>query len=201
MTSKENQLAKEMAELIKNIEEHTGQLSSGERIPQLEMEAIVSKIKSLYEKSVVLKYLHAHMDEILSSQVREEDSILQPENEVLPLVEAQVSHPEPAAEKKSLHEKIASAKTPQTLAEKLQNKSVKNLASAIALHEKLMFQKELFSGNVTDYNDMIKNLESLHNFQEVKKYLDENFLAKYSWDKKAEVTNVLFAILEKRYSE
>lgn len=200
MTSKENQLAKEMAGLIKNIEEHTGQLSSGERIPQLELEAIVSKIKSLYEKSVVLKYLHAHMDEILSHNATEQAPSLPPENEVLPLVEAQVTHPEPLAGKKSLHEKMASVKSP-SLAEKLQRKSVKNLASDIALHEKLMFQKELFNGNTKDYNEAVKHLETLHGFGEAGKYLEENFSAKYSWDKKAEIANVLFAILEKRYAE
>lgn len=199
MTSKENQLAKDMVDLIKNIEEHTGRLSSGERIPQMELEIIVSKIKSLYEKSVILKYLHAHIDDIQNTAIIETCPEVMPGNEVQPLVEAQVAHGEIITEKKSIHEKIISSKTPKTLVEKLQEKSLKNLSSAIALHEKLMFQKELFGGNNKDYNDMIQGIESQQNFREAKKYLEENFYDKYSWEKKSEILNVLLGILENRF--
>lgn len=199
MTPKENHLAKEMVELIKNIEEHTDQLSTGERIPQLELEIIVAKIGSLYEKAVVLKYLHAHIDDIrskpglISGPQKSAPEIIQEETRPGNL------HTKQKTEKKSLHEKISSVKSTGTLVDKLRQKTGKNLSSFISLHEKLMFQKELFNGNSEEYSSTIKHLETMENFQEAKKFLEDNFSAKHSWDKKTEALNTLWQMLEKKY--
>lgn len=211
MTIKEQLIARDMVDLIRNIEAHAGQLSSGERIPQLEFELIVAKIKSLYEQSVILKYLHANIDDIQNNvqsqecatghgRKKKEAEELKEAEEIMPLIAAQASTPE-NREKKSLHEVLSATGTAKTLAEKLQEKSIASLSSSIALHEKLMFQKELFNGNAEGYSEMIKNLDSTGSMPDAKKFLEKNFYGKYSWEKKTEAYNALIAILEKRYGK
>lgn len=198
MTSKENQLAKEMVDLIKNIEEHTGQLGSSEIIPQLKLEIIVAKIKTLYEKSVILKYLHSQLGN--AENITLTETILKPmaEDGTRPEVLVPPRQAEHITEAQSLHEKISSLKSSPTLAEKLQKRSIKKLSSSIALHEKLMFQKELFGGNIDEYNEAMLHLESLPGAEEAKKFLIEKFSEKNSWNKKQATFDALIAILEKR---
>lgn len=57
------QLRKEIAQLIDNIKEHSDNIGTCKRIPQLELELILSKIKKLYEKSIVFNYINQHQIE------------------------------------------------------------------------------------------------------------------------------------------
>lgn len=199
MTSAENQVAREMVALIKNIEEHTFQLNGEERIPLLELENIVSKIKTLYEKAVVLRYLHAHIDDIQNITAPAHSPEITPGNELKPVVEAQISHPEKQKEKTSLHEKIAASKSSKTLAESLGKKTIQRLSSGISLHEKLMFQKELFGGNINEYEEAIEKLESFTELPKAEEYLETTFHDKYSWGKKNEAVKLFMEILKKKY--
>lgn len=54
------QLRKEIAELIDSIKEHSDSIGTRKRIPQLELELILSKIKKLYEKSIIFNYVNQH---------------------------------------------------------------------------------------------------------------------------------------------
>jgi hypothetical protein len=54
------QLRKEIAQLIDSIKEHSDNIGTRKRIPQLELELILSKIKKLYEKSIVFNYVNQH---------------------------------------------------------------------------------------------------------------------------------------------
>ncbi|MFN4233810.1 MAG: hypothetical protein ACK4IK_03275 [Bacteroidia bacterium] len=57
------QLRKEIAQLIDSIKEHSDNIGNRKRIPQLELELILSKIKKLYEKSIVFNYINQHQIE------------------------------------------------------------------------------------------------------------------------------------------
>lgn len=57
-----NQLRKEIAALIDNIKEHSDNIGSLKRIPQIELEFITAKIKKVYEKSIIFNYLNAQDD-------------------------------------------------------------------------------------------------------------------------------------------
>ena len=56
-----NQIRKEIAELINSIKQHSDEIDIGDKkhIPQLELELILKKIASLYEKSIVFNYLNS----------------------------------------------------------------------------------------------------------------------------------------------
>lgn len=51
-------LRQEITVLIDNIKEHSDKITPLERVNQLELEMILSKIKKLYEKSIVFNYLN-----------------------------------------------------------------------------------------------------------------------------------------------
>ncbi len=53
-----NILREEITVLIDSIKEHSDKITAYERINQLELELILSKIKKLYEKSIVFNYLN-----------------------------------------------------------------------------------------------------------------------------------------------
>lgn len=55
-----NKLRKEISHLIDSIKDHSDNISNYKRIPQLELEMILSKIKKLYEKSIVFNYINEH---------------------------------------------------------------------------------------------------------------------------------------------
>ena len=54
-----NQIRKEIAELINSIKQHSDDIGDKKHIPQLELELILKKIASLYEKSIVFNYLNS----------------------------------------------------------------------------------------------------------------------------------------------
>lgn len=59
------QLRREIAQLIDSIKEHSDNIGNRTYIPQLELELILSKIKLLYEKSIVFNYINQHqLDEL-----------------------------------------------------------------------------------------------------------------------------------------
>ena len=122
MTEKENQIVHEMVDLSEKIRQEMEYINTHERIPQLQLDYIVSKVKSLYEKSIVLSYLHSHIDEIIQEKeetavnlVQEEtieESVLEPskEREVQPEENAIQETPKilTTSEKISVNEKIGS---------------------------------------------------------------------------------------------
>lgn len=92
------QLRREIAQLIDSIKEHSDNIGTRKRIPQLELELILSKIKKLYEKSIVFNYVNQHqLDEweeheepIIPAAVKEEAELIQ----VLPVTEKTKTHEE-----------------------------------------------------------------------------------------------------------
>ncbi|PCJ77861.1 MAG: hypothetical protein COA57_16540, partial [Flavobacteriales bacterium] len=61
MTEKEKQLTQEIIELAEFVKSETSGINTREHVPQLQLEMVVAKIKMLYEKSVILKYLHSNV--------------------------------------------------------------------------------------------------------------------------------------------
>lgn len=53
-----NKLRQEISHLIDSIKDHSDMITNYRKIPQLELEMILSKIKKLYEKSIVFNYLN-----------------------------------------------------------------------------------------------------------------------------------------------
>ena len=82
MTEKERELTRDMLDLIDRIKNKTDYINTDDRIPELELEVLLSKIEQLHQKAIGLKYLHQHADEIstlLYSRLNDNQEITEPE--------------------------------------------------------------------------------------------------------------------------
>lgn len=68
MTQKEKEILQDMLNTIQRVKDQTDYINTHERIPQLELDAIVARIQKLYELSVALKYFHAHIDDVVEEK-------------------------------------------------------------------------------------------------------------------------------------
>ncbi len=84
-------------------------------------------------------------------------------------------------ENKSLNERFSNGeKNGKTIADKLQEKPIKDLKTAIGINDKFKFINELFDGNLQAYNDNIGKLNSFNSFAEAGLYLDQ-LREEYGW--------------------
>lgn len=108
------QLRKEIAELIDSIKEHSDSIGTRKRIPQLELELILSKIKKLYEKSIIFNYINQHHIEEWEEQ----------EEPLIPQALEEVKVPKENSEEKN--EAIAKAPEELLISVQVEGRTVKN---------------------------------------------------------------------------
>jgi hypothetical protein len=95
-----NKLRKEITQLIDNIKDHSDYLSDFERIPQVELEMILVKIKKLYERTIIFN--HEYEQEMLTRRVKQEPRPQAAQVKTIPLVQnaaeplQEAPQPEPA---------------------------------------------------------------------------------------------------------
>lgn len=76
-------------------------------------------------------------------------------------------------ETKSINEKFSnSEKKEKSLADKMQEKPIKDLKAAIGINDKFKFINELFDGNLQAYNDCVAKLNAFASFEEAGNFLD-----------------------------
>jgi hypothetical protein len=65
-----SKIRKEITQLIDNIKEHSDYISDFERIPQVELDIIIAKIRKLHERTIIFN--HEYEQEMLTRRVRKE---------------------------------------------------------------------------------------------------------------------------------
>lgn len=234
-----NKLRKEISHLIDSIKDHSDMISNYQRIPQLELEMILSKIKKLYEKSIIFNYLNVNEEEQLTNKNlfqeenvvagNKEEDIVEPKIDKMEGTQMQyvegfddekehgnIAKKEPfkniqpmASEvnaklkektsSSSINEKISEKKVDSTIASKLQRIPIESLNKAIGPNEKFIFIKELFKGDRETFNETIKHLDSLSDYEEAEKYIHKNIAGKYEWDFNLKSVVTFFDLVQRRY--
>ena len=221
-----SKITKEVADLINSIKEHTDNIQDNERIPQLELETILNKIEQLYEKAIVLNYLHSRPEKPLVQQIEEPIIINEIENEketeitiVEEIIEEQpiiISAQEHKSEttateidlfvdelsktnEKPAEEKKFDKKEIPSTAKKLTKPSISDLKSAIGINDKFQFTNELFGGNNAEYNIAIQNFNSSESLESAMEYYN-SLQNLYHWDIESETVKRLLDLVERRYS-
>nr|MBA3901447.1 hypothetical protein [Bacteroidota bacterium] len=64
---------KEITQLIDNIKEHSDYISDFERIPQVELDIIIAKIRKLHERTIIFN--HEYEQEMLTRRIRKEPEL------------------------------------------------------------------------------------------------------------------------------
>lgn len=100
--------------------------------------------------------------------------------------------------KTSLHEKIGSSKTDNSLAGKLQHTPITDLVKSIGINDKFLFIKELFKNNGEDYNEAIQLLNNFSSLSQAFDYL-EVLTQNYNWDESSNASLKLFDLVRRKF--
>jgi len=198
-----NKIRKEIANLINSIKEHSDNIGDSKHIPQLELELILNKIKSLYEKSIVFNYLNSLPEEekpnnTPTTTIEEKIMVEISKKEDKAVMETiEITQQEVAAEETKTTQEVKKPEVPP-----IQKSAANHLAdikTAIGINDKFQFANELFQGNMQEYEIGIQQLNSSENIDSAMVYF--NSLQKlYNWDLENETVKRLLSIVEKRYS-
>lgn len=212
-----HKIRKEISELINSIKQHSDDIDDSKHIPQLELELILSKIKSLYEKSIVFNYLNSipeikttpttTIEEKIMVEIskKEEKLTTQPENKTEMDTPAEL-----ATEAKTEVERVQIKDNTQEENKKVPpaeiipdsislQKTYSDIKTFIGLNDKFQFANELFDGNMHEYDVAIQQLNSSENIDAAKIYFN-SLQNLYNWDLENETVKRLLSIVEKRYS-
>ena len=212
MTGKEKELLKEMLNTVERIKDQTDYIDNHERIPQLELDAIVARVEKLYQLSVALKYFHAHADEIITeskisnadvekslnndSELTGKEDLDQSISNELEIEQKLVIEPEIAeklSESRTPHEKFVS-KEDESVASKLMLQPISDLKSAIGINDKFQFINELFEGNSDQFNHYLELINNSSDKQNA-----ESHLARLNLDPENEVVQTFLNLVERRF--
>lgn len=100
----------------------------------------------------------------------------------------------------SLHEKIGSNKSDNSLASKLQQKPIADLVKSIGINDKFLLIKELFNNNGEEYNEAIQLLNNFSTIMQAFDYLDV-LKSKYNWDESSDASLKLFDLIRRKYQQ
>lgn len=195
---KKNEIRKEIASLIDNIKEHSDAIGNQKRIPQLELELILSKITKLYERSIVYNYLNS-LDELRPGN--QEGNIQQLTTEP-PLSHPGHIQPEAAIIATEVTETVTppikQAETEKKKAGKLIKNPISDLKAAIGINERLLFINQLFKGSTEEYNSSLTRLNSFGNLAEAETFI-ESLKQKFHWKDDSPAFLSLLSLIERRY--
>lgn len=98
----------------------------------------------------------------------------------------------------SINEKFSEQAQQETLAEKLEKDSSKDLIESIGLNQKFLFMNDLFNGENNLYKEAITALNSFDSHKEADEYMD-SLSARYSWEKENTTVKKFVSLIERRY--
>ena len=99
----------------------------------------------------------------------------------------------------SVNEKYAEGTQPESVAEKMTNTKIEDLRKAIALNQKFLFMKDLFSGEKSAYDEAIDKLNSCLTIQEAKSFLASEVENKYNWEHETPAVEQFNNLIERKF--
>lgn len=176
-----------------------------ERITILKYQAIEKVVKPVAETASIIEETQPVIEEELPNQpptnkgslkfdiaADEEDT---PQNQTNLLDEIK----ERVEEASSLKDKLNTDGSGKSLAEKLKMQPISDLKTAIGMNEKFLFMNDLFQGERDAFHQSLDYLNSLSTFLEADDYINNNLVAKYSWDLESISAVRFMELVERRY--
>ena len=215
MTEKERELTQDLLSLIDKIKNKTNSLSANDRIPDLQLEVILSEIEQLHQKVIGLKYLHQHADEvssslyhrqqgadqqILASETQESSEQPYPvQKDVVINLASELGETQIIQQKEIKIENIANdlssiGAAAEDIGERLQQQALADIKSAIGINDKFLYINELFNGSSDEFNALVNLLNQCDSMEEAQKSLE-----KYGWEKENETAQSFIKLVSRRY--
>jgi len=201
-------IRKEIAALINSIKEHSDSIGDNKPVSQLELELILSKIKKLYEKSIVYNYVYAIPENLqetgLNDSTQKKTEPQKQEIKTEPVTPSSSrdlfgSALPPVIEKIKPEKKIEPTEIVPPPINKIQKPPITDLKSAIGINDQFQFANELFEGSMQEYGIAIQQLNRAESLESAMDYYS-NLQQLYNWDKKNETARRLLDLVDRRYS-
>ena len=217
MPMTKEQLGKEIKDLVRSIKTHYTFVEDEDRIPLIELELITSKIRKLYEKSVIFNFLNSPDEDFLSMERSRKLSIksnfekINKEIALEPKIEA-VHVNKSTGDKLNVEKEIAEivANEPTSkpiLTQQVSvldiksssvNKVYKDLKLLVGINDKFLLINNLFSRSDQEYKESIEKLSALQSFDESIEFLAQ-LASQKAWNTESYAYVRLLQIIEKRY--
>jgi hypothetical protein len=217
MPMTKEQLGKEIKDLVRSIKTHYTFVEDEDRIPLIELELITSKIRKLYEKSVIFNFLNSPDEDFLSMERSRKLSIksnfekINKEIALEPKIEA-VHVNKSTGDKLNVEKEIAEivANEPTSkpiLTQQVSvldiksssvNKVYKDLKLLVGINDKFLLINNLFGRSDQEYKESIEKLSALQSFDESIEFLAQ-LASQKAWNTESYAYVRLLQIIEKRY--
>jgi hypothetical protein len=210
------QIGKEIKELIRSIKTHYTFVEEEDRIPLIELELITSKIRKLYEKSIINNYLHANDENYMSQErarrIGERRSF---EKNTFETIVKPVDLPKPPieiADKAILETEVADERVEEKFhfenqdinelqlrkSSSVTSANLKDLKHLIGINDKFLLINNLFARNDNNYKIVLEKLCFLDSYEESEAYL-KLLASQNSWNVESYAYVRFLQIVEKRF--
>ncbi len=199
-------LRQELNELLENVVEHSQRYSDNRPIPSLEISFVLKKINKMQETLTILKYLAEDQEKKSRTNSKaklalpkmeeiedDDDEIEAVVEETLLEIEVQPEEAEPVVEIKEEVEIVVEEKKGSI--EKL---PIKKLVDAFSLNDRYLFANELFSKDMTAFNESVKALDSCPTMEEAQKII-ASLSNERQWDDENEHVTSFLSLIERRF--
>jgi hypothetical protein len=86
-----------------------------------------------------------------------------------------------------------------SLAESMTINKIDSLKKKITINQRFMFVRELFKGNVEEFNQALERLDNFSTYEESLAYLQKDYVVKHKWDLDSEEVVEFLELLARRY--
>lgn len=102
-------------------------------------------------------------------------------------------------EDKKLAGKVGDVQKTATLGDSPLLNKIESIKKKITINQRFMFVRELFKGNVEEFNQALDRLDNMQSYDEALIYLEKDFVKRYNWNIDSEEVIEFLELLAKRY--
>ena len=190
--------------LVKDLNKKITKLEKG-KLSLTDLNEALEHSRDVYERLTIIRYKALLENQEIVQESKEESSFAfnfdLTEEETLDISPNQRNLLDEIQEVggESVNEKYAEGTQPESVAEKMTNTKIEDLRKAIALNQKFLFMKDLFSGEKSAYDEAIDKLNSCHTIQEAKSFLASEVENKYNWEQETPAVEQFNNLLERKF--
>ncbi len=183
------------------------------KISQIDLDIMLSNIRQLYEKYYELNKINNCETPVLNKNIKIEEQVAfykHTKKETVridnnKIKKEKISHITKTIiadkfkdKKESINEKIAQTKTDKSIGSKMQHNHITDLKAVIGINEKFLFIKELFNGNMQEYNKTVNKLNDCKSHKETNNHIN-TLIKKYKWNNESEPVKRFNELLKRKF--
>lgn len=164
--------------------------------------------ESIFNSEVVAPVKTEPLEKVVERELQAVSNGSSPTLDVEAVIDIEEDHNDPdlniidiSTEEQEKIDLIFTKEQSSDLSEKLGKLPITDLNKAIGLNEKIFTINELFKGNGSHYQEVMKELNELPTFDKAKEYLLKNVVNRYDWymDKKVKKATNFVKVIQRRY--